>query len=296
MQRLMQSIQQHSLLAYYGLACTITWLCWLPMLVFTVVQGQPLAAEPVFNSIAGNTPATAPPLVLLLFALAVYGPFLASLIVTARTQGRAGLHDLWQRLGRWRVGIRWYLALLLLPLLMSGVAAAIILLIAGPTSFVPRLIVPVGLLIPYLIYQIVTSGLEEPGWRGYALPQLQHTYNAERASWLLGLLWAVWHFPFVIALYAEQGVGPLLAALVGFTMSIIAATFIHTWLYNNTHSILIAVLYHGWANVVTTLAQGVIVHALFPLLLSLCAWGVVLILLRVSPVFTTLAQPRQATT
>ena len=36
---------------------------------------------------------------------------------------------------------------------------------------------------------------EEPGWRGYALPQLQARIGPVRATIIVGVLWAGWHLP-----------------------------------------------------------------------------------------------------
>src|SRR5262245_31185714 len=41
--------------------------------------------------------------------LALFGPAAAALIVTASSDGRAGVRALFQRLAIWRVGLRWYI-------------------------------------------------------------------------------------------------------------------------------------------------------------------------------------------
>ena len=48
------------------------------------------------------------------------GPLLAALTVIAISQGRAGLRELGSRLIRWRVGWRWYLVALGVPLAALG--------------------------------------------------------------------------------------------------------------------------------------------------------------------------------
>jgi uncharacterized protein len=77
---------------------------------------------------------------------------------------------------------------------------------------------------------VLGGGLEEPGWRGFALPHLQRRYTPMVATLILGLLWGVWHVP----LY-----GPL-----GFVVPLVLA-FFYTWLYNRTGSVLLCILLHA---------------------------------------------------
>jgi len=51
--------------------------------------------------------------------LALFGPAAAAIIVTASTDGRAGIRGLLGRLAIWRVGLRWYSGALGLPALLS---------------------------------------------------------------------------------------------------------------------------------------------------------------------------------
>src|SRR5690606_15567006 len=52
-----------------------------------------------------------------------------------------------------------------------------------------------GLLATFLLH-LLTFGIgEETGWRGFALPHLQESRTALRATGLLFLAWALWHVP-----------------------------------------------------------------------------------------------------
>jgi membrane protease YdiL (CAAX protease family) len=87
-----------------------------------------------------------------------------------------------------------------------------------------------GYLLTLGLTATLFGGLEEPGWRGYALPRLQDRHTPFVATMLLGLAWGVWHVP----LY-----GP-----AGFVVPLVLA-FFYTWLFNRTGSVLLCVLLHG---------------------------------------------------
>jgi membrane protease YdiL (CAAX protease family) len=98
---------------------------------------------------------------------------------------------------------------------------------------------------------VIFTGLwEEPGWRGFALPRLQKQYNAENSSWILGILWGAWHIP--VNLYLNWDAGPmaLVPMIVGLLLGTVGWTIVNTWVYNNTRSVFLMILLHGWTNTV----------------------------------------------
>jgi hypothetical protein len=70
------------------------------------------------------------------------------------------------------------------------------------------------------------AAIEEPGWRGFALPRLPERHDPFAGSLLLGLLWGAWHLPlYLVPDWADQnggataaGIGVFLACTVAFTV------------------------------------------------------------------------------
>ncbi len=100
--------------------------------------------------------------------LALFGPALAAIIVTGVIEGRSGVKALLRRVGLWRVGLRWYVVAIGLPIVVALAALLIHSLITG-TPLVINSGTPISLLI---IIALLVVG-EELGWRGFALPHLQ---------------------------------------------------------------------------------------------------------------------------
>jgi membrane protease YdiL (CAAX protease family) len=122
---------------------------------------------------------------------------------------------------------------------------------------------------------LIGGGQEELGWRGYALPKLQTRYSAAISSLILGVVWSLWHLPMMFVPGSSlQGVPfPLYAILLT------ALTFVYTWLYNNTESILACVLYHTWSNFAAAYLTVNITDPMLGLLALAVQFGVVILLL-----------------
>jgi membrane protease YdiL (CAAX protease family) len=172
------------------------------------------------------------------------GPTLAAFIMAGVTGGRAGIGRLLRRIVRWRVGLRWYLfAIVGIPAIMvlggivlPGVLAsyqtpALSLVLTYPVAFVVTLIFfgPLG---------------EEIGWRGFALPRLQRLYGPLVGTLILAPLHVFWHLPLF---WIPQWGTPreTILDLVWYFLAGVFATFMYTWLFNNTRgSVLLAILAH----------------------------------------------------
>lgn len=172
------------------------------------------------------------------------GVLVAALIVTGASQGKAGMKDLFSRLFRWRVGLQWYGLVLLLPVFFCSVAAGINILLGAASPALEKLR-NWPEMIDRFIFIFLFIGLgEEPGWRGFALPGLQKSRSPLAASAILAPVWALWHLPLM-------GTEFSLPVIPAFLVSVAAATFIQTWIYNRTRgSILLQMIFHSTVNTV----------------------------------------------
>jgi membrane protease YdiL (CAAX protease family) len=242
-------IKQHPLLAYFLLAFGLTWFFLAPIVLSQ--RGLNLIALP-------------DEALLILFLISTFiGPTPAAFIVTGVTEGRAGVKQLLKRMVQWRVGIQWYLLVLIgYPLvLMLGVAV-----VRGAEPFTALLSSPQLLVTSYLpmilIGIIYPSIGEEPGWRGFALTRMQARYGPLFATLMLGALHALWHLPAytIPGAITPNGFDPVV--FVANSLAIVAATVLWTWLFNNARgSILFAMFVHATSNAVSGLIPRLVAES-----------------------------------
>ena len=246
-------LRRYPIASFVLIAYAITWSLQIGSLWVAIRSGLGLSNEDNARSFAGaftGDVSGEQGLALLLFNLGQFGPAIAGTLLIGVLYGRSGLADLGRRLGAWRVPSRWYLIVVGLPIALSAAALGIGFLLGGFSLGPWELKLPAAAAAGFFLYMVVFTGLaEEPGWRGFALPQLQRTHTAARASWILGFIWGLWHVPFTVYFNREQPF-VILPALLGLTFGIVGWTMVNTWIYNSTGSLLLIVLLHGWGNTV----------------------------------------------
>jgi membrane protease YdiL (CAAX protease family) len=225
-QRLRRTVTTYPVASFFVLAYAFSWVAWLPVVLGVGEQFRTLSI------VVGS-----------------FGPAIAGAVVTWLDGASVGVWA--RRIVRWRVAPRWYLAALVLPLFVVGVASVGIGLLGyGVDLSVLRGRGP-AVLASFLTVALVGGGNEEPGWRGFALPRLQNRYAPVSATLLLGVVWACWHLPLLpvdtsihgVAWLLEQG--PTVALRV---LNIVGFAFLLTWMYNRTESVLLALLTHAGIN------------------------------------------------
>jgi len=209
------AVRNRPVLTFFALTLVISWGLWWPV-AFGAFDG-------VF---AGR--------------VAVFGPTIVALALTAALSGRDGLRRLGRRLVRWRVHPGWYVFCLAFGPALLLVAIGIHLGLGGSLG---SLSVPdPPILVVGFVYVLVTSVAgEELGWRGFALPRLQRSYSALTASLVLGVVWFAWHLP----LFYTPDDFHRFVPLELFALQVVGFTVLYTWLFNETDgSLLFPHLFH----------------------------------------------------
>jgi membrane protease YdiL (CAAX protease family) len=269
-------VLRNQLIVFFILAYAITWAVQIPAYLFAYREDVKFSNEANTEHFLAllrgeGHPGLAPYLLLFMFT---FGPSVAGVIVTALVGGRAGLAELWSRVSHVGVGRRWIAIILLLPIALALSSLGVAFVLGGFQPYGFDLLVPLSLFVPLLVYMLVCTGLaEEIGWRGYALPELQRHHTAEKASWILGIGWGLWHIPSVLIgpyLQGDLHIGLVIPVLLGLTLGIVGWTIVITWIYNHTQSVFWIIVLHGWNNTVQSFlvlsAEQYAAQVIFPIL------------------------------
>jgi membrane protease YdiL (CAAX protease family) len=231
------------LIAFFVIAFAGEWIVTLPLVL----------AQNGLGLLPYTVPALGPISPAYWFAVlaAIAGPTLASFTVTAVTTGKAGVWQLLRRYVLWRVGLRWYLLVLVGVPLIQLALSSVFLGIAPLTAFIQQWPLFFTVYLPnVLIIGVVVQVWEEGGWSGFAVPNLQRRFGAWRSTLILGPLWALFHLPFFFVpgqlFQTKVGVSTMVVYMALLIIVAILTRMIMTWVFNNTKaSILIAVLLHA---------------------------------------------------
>ncbi len=227
--------------------------------------------------------------------IAVCSPAVASLGLTGYLDGRTGVQALLASLFRWKVHWKWYLAVFLLPVLYGlgyvfcaalvdgrGLTAGL----ADADRWLQALVRggPGILLMTVLMTALIVG--EELGWRGFALDRLLKTRGPLFSSVIVGFFWGIWHFPSALDPTAVLNKAPLPYSFTLFTLGTIVFSFVYTWLWLNTRSLLLICLFHSFYDMIDYFTA-----ALFPSF-YVQFWLYLLVLAVVTPPFWALFRSR----
>lgn len=274
-------IIRHSLAAYFLLTFGYSWLVGLPVLLSTwQILPFHLATLPA----------------LLIQLVGAWGPTFSALLLTGLISGRAGQRALLGRIVRWRVGVQWYFFVFgsygLIILAALGVNALLGGALPKGVELAPWYTVPLQFVLVFPLYLFVGGPLaEEPGWRGFALPRMLSRHSALFSSLVIGMIWACWHLPLFWVPGSGSGYG--LDGFVWFFLQLSGWGVLLGWVYINTESLLLCVLFHAAGNTFVSAALPVVAGTRPYMLMDAFIWVVVLLVVVIAgPAHLSRTQPR----
>jgi len=214
--------------AFFILTFVIAWSIWLPLGI--------LAPDKVLFTLPG-----------------AWAPTISAVLLIGLSEGRDGVKSFLKKVLHWRVGFQWYLVVLFSVATIAYLAIGIGMMfgIAAPELSLPNGL-PRGALIGFMpiifLINIFVGGplAEDIGWRGYILPKMRERMSALNASLIIGVVWAVWHLPYFIFPAWRSAVGNV--PFIWFMLLTTSWSVLFAWVYVNTESILMPVLFHAAIN------------------------------------------------
>jgi membrane protease YdiL (CAAX protease family) len=229
---------------YLWVTFAVTWTAW-----WIVAKAVPPASSVFAN-----------PVMVSLYALGGLGPTLAAFVAVIATPREGSLSEYGARLLRWRVHPVWYCVTFLTPPLLA-LSMEYLSIRLSPQGLMVSPLEPLSRIAVLFPIMIAGGGLEEFGWRGIAQPALNDRLGRVLACATIGVIWAAWHLP----LFFIHGVPQFGSSFPRFSFDVLSNAFLLGWLYTNTRSVLLCVLYHAAIN--TSTAAGLVVPDAAPAVL-----------------------------
>ena len=278
------SLWERHHLIYLAVAFGFSWAFWIGTWLVASSEGLGdflINADLVWAWAFGDDPLGRIGLLSVISAIGVWGPLLAGAL-TARLDPDIDSAAMWARVRRVGIGIRWYGLVLGILLLVAGPAFIVVALTSEPAADAPTGGTLALFLLAFFGFQMLTSGTEEIGWRGYLNEKLRRGRSFWDTGWAVGLPWAVWHYPIVVIMFVQQemAIPGIIGSLAGFSIGIVAAAILHAWFYERTDSVFLNIFSHASFNTLPLATTLLYQESPAAVIANLLLWAVVLYLKR----------------
>ncbi len=220
-------MRRNKLVIYLIITFSMTWISWWLLAWLTQADALQYGA-PVFMA---------------LFSIGGLGPTVAPFVTSLITDGKKGLKLYRSIAFKWSIPIYWYFIAVVI-LLVSRFTAI------GISGFFDLQFTvnyqPWFQFFPTFLIMIIGGGLEEFGWRGMALPELLKKTSPLMSTIIVGFIWSLWHLPLFYVIGSSQSHDNF----IGFTCHTMALSFVLTWLFLKTKSVIIPLLTHAASNTI----------------------------------------------
>ena len=122
----------------------------------------------------------------------------------------------------------------------------------GKSSYLTVIITSIIL----ILINLIPAFGEEYGWRGYLLQKLTKSMGKTTATVIVGVAWALFHFPLVYSLAKITGIGdPLVIATIQ-AAAVFVFSFSYSYSFYLSKNLIPVLFYHSTWNVINVLILG----------------------------------------
>lgn len=184
--------------------------------------------------------------------------------------------DFYKKLFEQKINYKMFLAVTLIMMLAFFMAVTIVKVIYGQ-SFIDLLNFSLKSMTISFIYNFLCGPIgEEAGWRGFLQPTIEKEYGIIKGSLLVGIIWAMWHFPLWL-ISGYRGLN-LLIYSISFILCVTSLAVIIGICYKHNTNLFFAMWIHEIFNFSLSLYKGDLLNILtvFTLICTVVAIGFML--------------------
>ncbi|MBU3187604.1 CPBP family intramembrane metalloprotease [Clostridium estertheticum] len=182
----------------------------------------------------------------------------------------------YRKLFKNKINYKTFSAVTLIMMLLFFMAVAIVKFVYGG-SFTNLLNLSLKSMAISFIYNFLCGPIgEESGWRGFFHPIMEKRYGIIKGSLLIGIIWAMWHFPLWL-ISGYKGLNLLLYS-ISFIICVTAFAVIIGICYKHNNNLFVTMWMHLIFNFSLGLYKGNLLHifTIFTMLYVVAAMGFVL--------------------
>lgn len=215
----------------------IVYFCLVIVLSYFVFWGPiALIKIPTVNLVDGEM---GPVWAIILFIIGGFVPSIVGILLTAKYEGKIGVKEIFKKSVRVKIGYKAFFIIIAVSIYFALSLILTAKLTTGDFDY-SQFWIQLPTIIPLIILGPLS---EEYGWRGFALKRMLKITNANFASLVIGLVWALWHLPLFYMIGTSQH--ELNIPFMSFLISVVSTSFIYTYIYQRTKaSIFSAILLH----------------------------------------------------
>lgn len=181
------------------------------------------------------------PVFMIFYGLSGYSPSIAGLLVKKKFYSKSEFKAFLRSCINIKKSFRDYLYVLITSLILWSIPFIVISFFKEHKVLLNSPLIFLSWITPVMIFG---GGLEEIGWRGVLLPKLLCRFSYIKSSLIIGIIWSIWHIP----LWFISGSPQQELNFLPFALSCIASSFVLTFIYTQTKSIWLCILFHALDN------------------------------------------------